>query len=155
MFPPYFAGFLPLQALENSYTIQYRCPVVCGLWKAFTVITTCSVCQTYLAKQLLCCMTKTLQEAIFLCSKTRSIAQHSAQTKVRSMHIQSYTSRQNLHHLHRNWKGIMNTPVIQHKSTPVIARLQCTCCILSFPFQSVAAFKIHGCRAATVASTLV
>lgn len=77
-----------------------------------------------------------------LCSKTRPKAQKNAQTKV-SKHTQSYICRQKLRHVQRNCTGVMNSPVIQHKSIPVIACLQGSIHPAAFP-PSASKLKLHS-----------
>lgn len=89
-----------------------------------------------------------------LCSKTRPKAQNNAETKV-SMQTQGYISRQKLCHVQRNCKGVINSPVIQHKPIPVIACLQSSIHPAAFP-PSPSKLKLHSeysCRMTTVATT--
>lgn len=89
-----------------------------------------------------------------LCSKTRPKAQTSAQTKI-SVHTESYISRQKLCCVQRNCKGVMNNPVVQHKSIPVIACLQSSIHPAAFP-PSPSKLKLHSeypCRMTRVTTT--
>lgn len=77
----FFLVFLHPKLWKTAALSTVNAPVVCGLWKALTVVTTCSVCQTYLAKQLLYCTTQPSAGSSCLFSKIKSRAQNKAQRK--------------------------------------------------------------------------
>lgn len=113
---------------------------MCGLWKSFTVITICSVCQTYLAKQLLCCTTKPLSRIVYA---AKPGLKHKIVLRQKYVCMLKAISRQKLRHVQRNCKGVMNSPVIQHKSIPVIACLQSSVHPAAFP-PSPSKLKLHS-----------